>query len=62
MRSTAPITLCRGGRPAPILFKADGTIKVGQSGHAIGVFDAPNLTKQEVHIAPREPLCSTSTA
>src|ERR687894_209561 len=39
------ITVCRGGHPAPVLLKADGSIyKIGQAGRAIGVFGDANLS------------------
>jgi sigma-B regulation protein RsbU (phosphoserine phosphatase) len=51
------ITVSRGGHPPPFLLKADGSIyKIGQPGHAIGVFDDANLTEQEANLAPGDAL------
>jgi serine phosphatase RsbU (regulator of sigma subunit) len=53
----AKVTVCRGGHPAPVLLKADGSIsKIGQPGRAIGVFDDVNLTEQETHLMPGDAL------
>ena len=51
------VTVCRGGHPAPVLLKADGSISnIGQPGRAIGVFDDVNLTEQETHLMPGDAL------
>jgi serine phosphatase RsbU (regulator of sigma subunit) len=51
------VTVCRGGHPAPVLLKADGSISnIGQPGRAIGVFDDVNLTEQEARLAPGDAL------
>jgi PAS domain S-box-containing protein len=53
----AKVTVCRGGHPAPVLLKADGSISnIGQPGRAIGVFDYVNLTEQETHLMPGDAL------
>ena len=53
----AKVTVCRGGHSPPFLLKADGSIyKIGQPGHAIGVFDDANLTDQEARLAPGDAL------
>jgi serine phosphatase RsbU (regulator of sigma subunit) len=53
----AKVTVCRGGHSPPFVLKADGSIyKIGQPGHAIGVFDDANLTDQEAHLAPGDAL------
>jgi serine phosphatase RsbU (regulator of sigma subunit) len=51
------ITVCRGGHPAPVLLKPDGSIyKIGQPGRAIGVFGDANLSEQEANLAPGDAL------
>ncbi|MBV9454579.1 MAG: PAS domain S-box protein [Rubrobacter sp.] len=51
------VTVCRGGHSPPFVLKADGSIyKIGQPGHAIGIFDDANLTEQEAHLAPGDTL------
>src|ERR687886_67126 len=53
----AKVTVCCGGHSPPFLLKADGSIyKIGQPGHAIGVFDDANLTDQEARLAPGDAL------
>ena len=53
----ARIIVSCGGHSAPILLAPDGSIrKIGCSGRALGVFDDPNLTEQEIHLAPGDTL------
>jgi serine phosphatase RsbU (regulator of sigma subunit) len=53
----AKVTVCRGGHSAPLLLKANGSIRrIGDSGRVLGVFDDPRLTYQEAHLAPGDVL------
>ena len=53
----ARITVSCGGHSAPVLLKADGSIrKIRYSGRALGVFDDANLTEQETRLAPGDAL------
>jgi PAS domain S-box-containing protein len=52
-KRNAKITVSRGGHCAPILLKADGSIRrIGDPGRVIGVFKDPHLTEQEVPLLP----------
>jgi sigma-B regulation protein RsbU (phosphoserine phosphatase) len=51
------VTVCCGGHSPPFLLKADGSLyKLGQPGHAMGVFDDANLTDQEARLVPGDAL------
>jgi PAS domain S-box-containing protein len=53
----ARVTVCRGGHPAPVLLKADGsTRKMEGPGRAMGVFDDANLTEHQARLAPGDAL------
>jgi PAS domain S-box-containing protein len=53
----ARITVSCGGHAAPVLLKADGSIrKLECSGRALGVFDDANLAEQETYLAPGDAL------
>ena len=46
-----------GGHSAPVLLGADGSLRrVGDPGRALGVFDDPKLTAQEVRLVPGDAL------
>lgn len=51
------VTISCGRHPPPVLLKADGSIlKIGQPGHAIGVFEEAHLTEQEARLAAGDAL------
>ena len=51
------ITVSCGGHAAPVLLKADGSVRtIWCSGRALGVFDDANLAEQEVYLAPGDAL------
>ena len=53
----AEISVSRGGHSAPLVLKAGGSVsRIGRPGHAIGVFEAPNLTEQVTRLAPDDYL------
>jgi len=53
----AKISVSRGGHSAPLVLKAGGSVsRIGHPGHAIGVFEAPNLTEQVTRLAPDDYL------
>ena len=51
------VSISRGGHPAPVLLRADGTVRpVGYAGRAMGIFADPRLTEQEVRLEPGDAL------
>jgi len=53
----ARVIIARGGHPAPVLLKADGSVRgIGDPGRALGVFDDPGLRQQEARLSPGDAL------
>lgn len=53
----ARVTIARGGHPAPVLLKSDGSARgIGDPGRALGVFDDPGLRQQEACLSPGDAL------